>query len=191
MSKYLRLMDGNKSNAGGFEVKTDEIVVADKWNPNTMEPSEMGGFNFSTDEKIIRWIHRGDTLYDVELPEDAEVIDCPSPNCPHGVFRTNKIILKNPRKLTNDMVMKFYKKSDLPDKTYYQLLVILSEYRNYVEVAEEIIKDRITKDNIDDCIDGFIDMLTNNHDGTKSDFIYDNLTENGKKIYDQLLVIKS
>ena len=26
-------------------------------------------------EKIIRWLHRGDTLYDVIIPEDAEVID--------------------------------------------------------------------------------------------------------------------
>lgn len=191
MSKYLRLMDGNKSNAGGFEIKIDEVVVADKWNPKTMDPSEMGGFNFSTDKKIIRWIHRGDTLYDVELPEDAEVIDCPSPSCPHGVFRTNKIIMKNPRELTNQMVMDFYKISELPLETYYQLLVILSEYRNYVEVAEEIIKDKINNDNINECILGFEDMVTNKHDGNKYNFIYDDLTENGKFIYDKLLEIKN
>lgn len=191
MSNYVRLMDGNKSNAGGFEIKINEIVTSDKWNPNTMDPNEMGGFNFSTDEKIIRWIHRGDTLYDVEIPEDAEVIDCPSPSCPHGVFRTNKIIMKNPRKLTNQMVMDFYKKSELPDKTYYQLLVILSEYRNYVNIAEEIIKDRINKTNIVECIQGFENMITNKHDGKKYDFIYDNLTENGKFIYDKLLDIKN
>lgn len=96
-------MDGTKSNAGRFEIKLNEIVIADKWDTSTFDPIIMGGFNFSTDEKILRWIHRGDTLYDVEIPGDAEVIDCPSTNCPHGVFRSNKIILSNPRKLTEEM----------------------------------------------------------------------------------------
>ena len=132
MSKYIKLMDGTKSNAGGFEIKLNEIVVADKWDTSTFDPAIMGGFNFSTDEKILRWIHRGDTVYDVEIPFDAEIIDCPSPNCPHGVFRSNKIILSNPRQLTEEMVMEFYKKSDLPEKTYFQCLVILSQFRNYL-----------------------------------------------------------
>ena len=30
-----------------------------------------------------------------ELPEDAEVVDCHSNSVPHGVFRSNKIILNN------------------------------------------------------------------------------------------------
>lgn len=48
----------------------------------------MGGFNFSTESKILRWLVRGDTIYDVELPEDAEVVDCPSNSASHGVFRS-------------------------------------------------------------------------------------------------------
>ena len=74
MIKYVRVMDGLKSNAGGFEYKLDEINVAEKWNPNNLEPEEMGGFNFGTEDKILRWLHRGDTIYDVIIPEDAEVI---------------------------------------------------------------------------------------------------------------------
>ncbi len=31
----------------------------------------MGGFNFSTEDKILRWLVRGDTLYDVIIPEDT------------------------------------------------------------------------------------------------------------------------
>lgn len=54
MSKYIRLMDGTKSNAGGFELKLDEINIAKIWNPNTLDPAEMGGFNFSTNEKNIK-----------------------------------------------------------------------------------------------------------------------------------------
>ena len=66
--KYLKLVDGLKSNANGFEYKIGEINVAEIWNPSTFDPALMGGFNFSTDDKILRWIHRGDTIYDVEIP---------------------------------------------------------------------------------------------------------------------------
>ena len=41
-------MDGLKSNAGGFEIKLNEINTSNKWNPNEIEPEKMGGFNFST-----------------------------------------------------------------------------------------------------------------------------------------------
>lgn len=186
--KYLRLMDGTKSNAGGFEIKLNEVVTADKWNPTTFDPVEMGGFNFSTDEKILRWIHRGDTVYDVEIPNDAEVIDCPSKNCPHGVFRTNKIILKNPRKVTEDMVMDLYKKSDLPENTYYQCIVVVL-YRGYLNVAKKIIEDRINKSNVNNCIKEFERFITDKHDGVEHKFNYDELSDNEKIIYNELLNI--
>ena len=51
MSKYVRVMDGLKSNAGGFEYKIDEVNVTDNWNPNSLEAEEMGGFNFGTEDK--------------------------------------------------------------------------------------------------------------------------------------------
>ncbi len=190
MSKYIRLMDGTKSNASGFELKLGEVNIAEIWNPTIFDPKIMGGFNFSTDEKILRWIHRGDTIYDVELPEDAQVIDCPSKNCPHGVFRTNKIILSNPRKVTEDMVLYFYKISDLPENTYYQCLVVLL-YKNYLNVAKQIIKDRINKSNVDNCIKEFERMITDKHDGNVYEFKYDELWEEAKGIYNILLDIKT
>lgn len=42
-----------------------------------------------------------DTVYDVTIPNDAEVIEIPSDSSPKGVFRSNKIILEIP-KLVND-----------------------------------------------------------------------------------------
>lgn len=189
MSKYIRLMDGTKSNAGGFELKLNEVNIAPTWNPNTLDPVEMGGFNFSTDEKILRWIHRGDTIYDVEIPVDAEVIDCPSKNCPHGVFRTNKIILSNPKKVTEEMVLDFYKKSDLPENTYYQCIVVLL-YKNYINVVKYIINDRINKDNVNDCIKEFERMITDKHDGNVYEFKYEELWDEAKEIYDILKEVK-
>ena len=187
--KYLKLVDGLKSNANGFEYKIGEINEAEVWNTTSFDPAIMGGFNFSVDTKIIRWIHRGDAIYDVEIPEGAEVIDCSGPNCPNGVFRSNKIILSNPRKVTEDMVMNFYKKSDLPQKTYYQCLVVLL-YKNYTRVAKQIIKDKINKDNIDDCISEFERFITDKHDGLEHKFNYDDLWQEAKNIYDILLNIK-
>ena len=67
----------------------------------------MGGFNFGSEDKILRWLHRGDTLYDVIIPEDAQVVLC---NEEKGVWRANKIIVTNPRKITDEVVMELYKK---------------------------------------------------------------------------------
>ena len=122
--KFIKVMFGDKSNANGkgFEYKIGEINETDNWNPESEDPKEMGGFNFSIKSKIIRWLVRGDTLYDVIIPEDAEVIDCKHPSTPHGVFRSNKIILENPRKVTDEMAMEFYLESDIPEKSYYKAM---------------------------------------------------------------------
>lgn len=146
MTKYLKVMFGNKGV--NFEYKIDEINIASSWNPNTFDPKKMGGFNFSTEDKILRWLVRGDTLYDVVIPEDAEIIDCPSDSAPHGVFRSNKIILTNPRPMTDELAMNFYLKSDLPEKSYYKSLAgcMVRGYRN---TCLQIIKDKVNKENID------------------------------------------
>ena len=107
----------------------------------------MGGFNFSTESKILRWLVRGDTIYDVELPEDAEVVDCPSNSAPHGVFRSNKIIISNPRTVTDDMAMELYLKSDLPEKSYYKAMAGCA-VRGYMNTALKIFEDKVNKENV-------------------------------------------
>lgn len=103
MPKYLKVMNGTKSHESGFNYKIDEINVLNVWNPDADNSEDFGGFNFSTEDKILRWLIRGDTLYDVELPDDAEVIEVENRNTPHGVFRTNKIIIHNQRKVTEEL----------------------------------------------------------------------------------------
>jgi len=146
MGNYLKVMFGNKGV--NFEYKIDEINIASTWNPNTFDPEKMGGFNFSTEDKILRWLVRGDTIYDVDIPEDAEVINCPSESAPNGVFRSNKIILSNPRNMTDDIAMNLYFKSKLPEKSYYKSLIGCA-IRGYRNTCLQIIKDRVNKDNID------------------------------------------
>ncbi len=163
MNKYVRVMDGLKSNAGGFEYKLDEVNIASKWNPNTIDPEEMGGFNFSTEDKILRWLHRGDTLYDVIIPPDTEVVNV---NDEKGLFRSNKIIVTNPRKITDEMVLDLYKKSKLSNKVFAQCLKPLI-WKNRLEIAKYAIKDRVSKDNVNEIYEEFINAAKENTDCSK------------------------
>ncbi len=152
MSKYVRVMDGLKSNAGGFEYKLDEINIAEKWNPNSFDPEEMGGFNFGTEDKILRWLHRGDTIYDVIVPDDADVYNVDEEK---GIFRANKIIVTNPRKITDKMVIDLYQKSTLSDKIIAQCLLTLI-WKNRIEISKYIIKDRVRINNVDEILEEFV-----------------------------------
>ncbi len=176
MTKYLKVMFGNKGV--NFNYKIDEVNIANNWNPNTFDPKEMGGFNFSTEDKILRWLVRGDTVYDVIIPEDAEVIDCPSESAPHGVFRSNKIILTNPRPMTDELAMNFYLKSDLPEKSYYKSLAGCA-IRGYKKTCLKIINDRVNKDNID-LVLSEIDDFTKPYQSNEEN-------KNGLEIYNEVM----
>ncbi len=180
--KYLKVMFGTKSGASGFEYKIDEVNIAEYWNPNELDPKKMGGFNFSTETKILRWLVRGDTIYDVELPEEAEVIDCPSESAPHGVLRTNKIIISNPRKVTDELAIELYLKSDLPEKSYFKAMAGCC-VRGYINTATKIFEDKVNASNVSLAISEFEDFCKfkaevfneNKHLGEYTKIIYEKL----------------
>ena len=174
--KYVRVMDGLTSNAGGFNYKLDEINISEKWDTSTLDPEKMGGFNFGTEDKILRWLHRGDTIYDVIVPDDAEVILCDEEK---GIYRSNKIIVTNPRTITDELVLELYKKTTLSDKIIAQCLVTLL-WKKRKEISKFIINDRVNKDNIGDILNEFTTYAGE-----------DNLnSESGKEIYNLLIKIK-
>ena len=181
MPKYVRVMDGIKSNAGGFEYKLNEINYSNNWNPNETEPDKMGGFNFGSEDKILRWLHRGDTIYDVIVPEDAEVILCDEEK---GVWRANKIIVTNPRIITDEVVMELYKKTTLSNKVLAQCLQILL-WRNRLEISKYIVKDRVNKENVGEFIKEFED-----YNKKSEKFKYDELGQDSRIIYDMLNEIR-
>ena len=181
MQKYVRVMDGIKSNAGGFEYKLDEINYSDNWNPNEIEPDKMGGFNFGSEDKILRWLHRGDTIYDVIVPEDAEIVLC---NEEKGVWRANKIIVTNPRILTDEVVMELYKKTTLSNKVLAQCLQTLL-WRNRLEISKYIVKDRVNKENVDEFIKEF-----EKYNKKTEEFNYDELGQDSKVVYNMLIEIR-
>ena len=180
MSKYVRVMDGTKSNAGGFEYKLDKVNIAKLWDPKTMEPDKMGGFNFTTEEKILRWLHRGDTIYDVDIPDDAEVILCDESK---GIYRSNKIIVSNPKKITDDLVMDLYKKTTLSNKILADCLVTLI-WKDRIKISKYIINDRVNKNNVDEFYTEFMNY------SSKNNFENDELKAKYKELEDMLLKIK-
>ena len=176
--KYLKVMFDNKGV--NFEYKINELNIADTWNPTASDPKDFGGFNFSTEDKILRWLVRGDTIYDVEIPEDAEIIDCPSESAPHGVFRSNKIILTNPRPMTDELAMNFYLKSDLPEKSYYKSLAGVA-IRGYRNTALKIIEDKVNKNNIDLVLSEIEDFV--------KPYQSSGTAENGNEVYNEVMNI--
>lgn len=181
MNKYVRVMDKTKSNAGDFEYKLNVINISSNWNPNEIEPEKMGGFNFGSEDKILRWLHRGDTIYDVIIPEDAEVILC---NEEKGIWRTNKIIVTNPKEITDEVVIELYKKTTLSNKILAQCLQTLL-WKNRIEISKYIIKDRVNENNVDEFLNEF-----ENYTKKGEKFNYDELENDSKKIYDILKNIK-
>jgi len=177
MIKYVRVMDGLKSNAGGFNYKLDEINISEKWDTSTLEPEEMGGFNFCTEDKILRWLHRGNTIYDVIIPEDAEVVLC---DAEKGIYRSNKIIVTNPRPITDELVIELYKKTTLSNKIIAQCLVTLL-WKKRKEISQYIIKDRVNLNNIEEILNEFISYAGEEN-------LY---SESGKELYEILKEIQS
>ena len=150
----------------------------------------MGGFNFSTEDKILRYIFRGDTIYDVIVPDDAEMVVLDSKNAPKSIYRANKIIVTNPRTITEDMVIDIYKKSTLPQTTYFQCIYCLL-FRGYINASKYIIKDIVTLDNVDEAIKEFEDFAIRSKDNNTGKFDYEKLFPEAKEIYDILKEIQS
>ena len=183
--KFIKVMFGTESKAGtGYNYKIDEVNETDNWHPELNDSKSIGGFNFSVEEKILRWLIRGDTLYDVIIPDDAEVYDCYNPSTPHGVFSSNKIIIKNPRKVTEEMVFDFYKKSNLPEKSYFKAMAGIT-IRGFVNVAIRIFEEKVNKENVDLAFSEFKDFLTP-RDSDKG-FSEDLLGDNTKIIYNNFI----
>ena len=161
MNKYVKVMFGNKG--ADYEYKIVEVNVANNWNPTAKSGKEFGGFNYTTEECLLRWLHRGDTLYDVEVPEDAENIKLEGATT---IYRCNKIILTNSRKVTDEMALEIYKKSKIPEKSYYKALGAVA-LMNYRKTALAILKDKVNKDNINLVLDEWNDFMQNGGDGNR------------------------
>lgn len=166
MEKFVKVMFNLTSGADkDFEYKIDEVNVASNWNPNAKNGKDFGGFNYCSEECILRWLHRGDTIYDVIVPDDAENIRLDRATT---LYRTNKIIISNPKKVDDELALHFYQISKMPEKSYYKALAVVS-IMNYKKTAYAIFKDKINKDNIDEVLEEWNDFISHGNKNDRKD----------------------
>ena len=183
MEKFVKVMFNLTSGADkDFEYKIGEVNVASNWNPNAKNGKDFGGFNYCSEECILRWLHRGDTIYDVIIPDDAENVRLDGATT---IYRTNKIIISNPKKVDDELALYFYQISKIPEKSYYKALAVVS-IMNYKKTAYAIFKDKINKDNIDEVLEEWNDFISHGNKNDRKDV-------NGlvKEIEDYLYEVKS
>lgn len=166
MNKYVKVMFGTTSGAkSDFEYKINKVNISNNWNPTAEKGRDFGGFNYTTEDCILRWLHRGDTIYDVEVPKDAENIKLDGATT---IYRTNKIIISNPRKIDDELAFHFYKISKIPEKSYYKALGVVS-IMNYRKTSYAILKDKVNKNNIDDVLEEWNDFISHDNKDDRKD----------------------
>ena len=67
--KYVKVMFSDESRYNNFKYKVGEVNESLTWNPRALTPKEMGGLNYANVESILRYLHNGDTIYDVIVPK--------------------------------------------------------------------------------------------------------------------------
>lgn len=100
-----------------------------------------------------------------------------------GVYRSNKIIVSNPKKITDDLVMDLYKKTTLSNKILADCLVTVI-WKDRIKISKYIINDRVNKNNIDEFYTEFMNY------SSKNNFENNELKAKYKELEDMLLKIK-
>ena len=114
--KYCKVIQTVREYRDGKRFPIDEVVTANKKiDFNETDRKKVGGLYVSTPEFIFRWLIRGDTLCEVIIPEDSKIYKSSSIN---GIYIAEKIILTNPVKIDDELAMKIYMQSKLPEKSY-------------------------------------------------------------------------
>lgn len=186
--KYVKVMFGQTSGANkDLKYKIGSVNIDKNWNPDAENPKDMGGFNFSTEDKILRWLSRGDTIYDVEVPKDAQMIDCSNKLYPNGIYRANKIILTNPRPVTDSMAKQFYFKSNLKDKSYFKSLAGCA-VRGYKNTALQILKDKVNENNVKEALEIYEEFLAYGRDKDGDEKLINEIRSYLQEINNPLLI---
>ena len=95
------------------------------------------------------------------------------------------MIITNPRPVTDETAMDFYKKSILPEKSYFKAMAGCA-IRGYINTAIQIFKDKINKENVNLAFDEFKDFIIPND---KEEFSEEYLGIDTLKIYDMFIKI--
>ena len=184
--KYYRVIQTIKEYSDGRRFPLNEIVVADnKVDLNAIDRTKMGGFCISSYEYIFRWLIRGDTLCEVKIPEDTKIYKTVSDNV---IYIADKIILTNPKKIDDDFAMELYRKSTLPEISYFKAMTACA-ICGYINTALKVCEDKVNKENVYIAISEFEDFCKRRND---EKYINEPLAiESVKILYDRLKMIQN
>lgn len=161
---YVKAINTRREYEDDRRFPMDKVVTSDKEiNVEAIKKEDMGGLNVSNYHSVLRWLLRGDTLCDVTIPEDGEIYETISFATNHGTFRANKIILSNPRIIDDKLALELYKMSDLPWKSYIQVLAYIST-QEFKETCNNILNDKINSQNAKEALeifDNYLERRTN------------------------------
>ena len=151
-TKYYKIIQRATPYKDGKNFPLDKVVIADSSiNFNTTDPTQIGGFCISSYNYIFRWLVRGDTLCEVLIPDDSKIYKTESEN---GIYVANKIILTNPIQMNDELAMKLYKVSELPEVSYFKALAACS-IKGYKNTALRVLNDKVNDNNIDIALNEF------------------------------------
>lgn len=170
--KYYKIIYGKNSSHSNYIYKIGEVNNAYNWNQSASSPSEMGGFSFLEEDKVLKFLNIGDTIYDVTLPLDAEIVNCYSSEYLTNTYRTNKIILSNPKKISDELAMKFYQRASFSLEWYAESLLILIKLE-FIDTATLLVRDKVNINNVD----LFINKLNSDIDNSTYKIINDKLLQ--------------
>ena len=85
--KYLKwVFKDNIGHRDNKKFAIGKVMTCDTWNPDNIDWDKRGGFNFTNEECALRWMSRGDTLYEVEIPPDGEILEVKNDKTPGGII---------------------------------------------------------------------------------------------------------
>ncbi len=145
-ANYCKVIQTKMEYRDGRRFPIDEVVTTiKKIDLNATERNEIGGLYVSTPEFVLRWLIRGDTLCEVKIPEDAKIYRTSSVN---GIYIAEKIILTNPVSIDDDLAMKLYLGSKLPEEAYPKAMIACA-ICGHINTALKICEDKVNKSNIE------------------------------------------
>lgn len=142
--KYYKITQLNTQYRNGKQFNENVVAVSEKEvNLDAKDNTEIGGFCISDYKHIFRWVIRGNYLCEVQIPDDTKIYKAESEN---GIYVSNKIILVNPIKMSDEVAMKLYLSSELPEISYIRAMAACC-IQGYVKTAEKVFQDKINKNN--------------------------------------------
>lgn len=184
--KYYRVIHTIKEYNDCRRFPINEIITSDKKvDLKATDLTQMGGFCISTYEYIFRWLIRGDTLCEVEIPEDSKIYKTGSDN---GIYLSDKIILKNPRKIDDEFAMELYLNSKLPEKSYF-ICIAVCAICGYMNTALNVVEDKVNKENVDVAIHEFKEFCKRREEENYIDKCFE--IETVKMVFDKLKQVKN